>query len=50
MEREIYSPTGSNFDKFDAAMNKILSVSHTELKLREANWKKQRKAKKRAST
>lgn len=42
----------SEFDKFDAAMKKILSVSHDELKRREAEWKKQkeRKRKKRAKT
>ena len=36
--------------KFDAALTKILSVSHDELKRREAKWKKQRqrKRKKRA--
>jgi hypothetical protein len=31
--------------KFDAALSKILSVSHDELKRREEEWKKQRKAK-----
>lgn len=40
--------TASEFDKFDAALGKILSVSHKELQRREAEWKKQRKAKKRA--
>lgn len=42
-------PTESQ--RFDAALTKILSVSHDELKRREAEWKKQRKArKKRAKT
>lgn len=30
---------------FDAALDKVLSVSHDELKRREEEWKKQRKAK-----
>jgi hypothetical protein len=33
----------SEFEKFDAVMGKILSVSHDELKAREAQWKKDRK-------
>ncbi len=37
----------SEFENFDSAMRKILSVSHEELKRREAKWKKRRKAKKR---
>ena len=37
----------SEFDKFDATMRKVLSVSHEELKRRERNWKKE-KARKRA--
>ncbi len=42
----------SESEKFDAALTKILSVSHDELKRREAEWKKQkeRKRKKRAKT
>lgn len=40
----------SEFGKFDAVMRKILSVPHDELKKREAKWKKQRKAKKRAKS
>ena len=36
----------SESSKFDAAVTKILSVSHDELKRREAKWKKQRKARK----
>jgi hypothetical protein len=39
----------SEFQKFDATMGKILSVSHAELQRREANWKKQRRCKRRAS-
>jgi hypothetical protein len=38
------------FGKFDATMRKILSVSHEELKRREAKWKRQRAKKKRART
>lgn len=33
----------SEFQKFDAAMTKIMAVSRDELKRREAEWKKQRK-------
>ena len=42
----------SEFNKFDAAMKKILSVSHEELQRRHAEWKKEkdRKRKKRAKT
>jgi hypothetical protein len=32
-------------DRFEAALDKILSVSHEELKRREEEWKKQRKTK-----
>lgn len=34
--------------RFEAAMNKILSVSHDELKRREVEWKRQHKRRKRA--
>lgn len=37
----------SEFEKFDASMHRIISVSHEELKRRESEWKKQRKRKKR---
>jgi len=42
----------SEYQTFDAALTKILSVSHDELKRREAAWKRQRqrKRKKRAKT
>lgn len=40
----------SEFEKFDAAMRKILSVSHEELKRRENKWRRQRRARKRAKT
>jgi hypothetical protein len=33
----------SEGQKFDAGMRKILSVSHDELKRREAAWQKERK-------
>jgi hypothetical protein len=36
----------SELQRFDDALTKALSVSHEELKRREAEWKKQRKRKK----
>jgi hypothetical protein len=33
----------TEFAKFDAALSKVLSVSHDELVRREQKWKKQRK-------
>jgi hypothetical protein len=41
-------PEPTEFQKFDTAVGKMLSVSRRELKRREADWKKQRKRKKRA--
>lgn len=38
------------FERFDATVRKVLSVSHEELKRREAEWKRQRAKKKRAKT
>ena len=38
------------FQKFDAGVRKILSVSHDELKRREKKWKRERAEKKRAKT
>jgi hypothetical protein len=38
----------SESQKFDAALGKILSVSHDELKRREKKWKRHQKAKKQA--
>ena len=38
----------SEFARFDAAMHKVLSVSHDELKRREEQWKRERAKKKRA--
>lgn len=38
----------TEFEKFDAALDQIMSVSHNELKLREAEWKKQKEAKRKA--
>jgi hypothetical protein len=35
----------SEAERFDAALKKIMSVSHDELKRREEEWKKQRKGK-----
>jgi hypothetical protein len=40
----------SEYAKFDEAMERILSVSHDELRRREAEWKKRRKRKKRAGS
>jgi hypothetical protein len=34
--------TMSESEKFDATVRKVLSVSHEELKRREAEWKRQR--------
>jgi len=36
------------FDKFDATVRKVLSVSHEELQRREREWKRKRARKKRA--
>jgi hypothetical protein len=38
------------FDKFDATVRKVLSVSHDELKRREKAWKRNRTRRKRAKT
>jgi hypothetical protein len=40
----------SEFQKFDAAMKKILSISHKELQEREKKYKRARARKKRAKT
>jgi hypothetical protein len=42
--------TCSEFQEFDGAMRKILSVSHEELKRREEEWKRQAKARNEAVT
>ena len=42
--------THTDFEKFDAVMTKLLSVSHDELKRREREWKRKRARKKRAKT
>ena len=34
--------TASEFDRFDAGVRKVLSVSRDELKRREDEWKRQR--------
>lgn len=36
----------AEFSKFNASIEKILSVPHAELKRREEEWKKQRRQKK----
>jgi hypothetical protein len=40
----------SEADNFDGALSKVLSVSHDELKRREAEWNKRKAAKKKAKT
>jgi len=40
----------SEYSRFDAALSKIMSVSHDELKRREEKWKKQKEAKKQAKS
>ncbi len=43
--------TMDEFQKFDAVMRKILSVSHDELKKRERAWRRKReRAKKKRAT
>ena len=37
----------NEFETFDTSINKILAVSHDELKRREEKWKKQRAAKRK---
>ena len=40
----------TEFEKFDAALGKALSISKAELLRREEEWKKQRRRKTRART
>jgi hypothetical protein len=40
----------TEFQKFDAVMKKLLSVSHDELKKREKNYQKRRRRNKRAKS
>jgi hypothetical protein len=40
----------NEFEKFDATVRKVLSVSHDELKRREKAWQRKRARKKRAKT
>lgn len=40
----------SEFEKFDAVVGKLLTVSHKELQKREKKYQKQRTRKKRAKT
>lgn len=40
--------SNSEFEKFDATVRKVLSVSHDELKRREKVWKRDRARRKRA--
>ena len=41
-------PTNPEFEKFDAAVTKILSVSREELQKREKEWRRRQARKKRA--
>lgn len=43
-------PEQTEAQKFDAVMRKILTVSKVELKKREAEWKRKRTKKKRATS
>lgn len=40
--------TISDLRKFESSVSKILSVSHEELKRREAKWKRQRERRRKA--
>jgi hypothetical protein len=40
--------SNSEFEKFDATVRKVLSVSHDELKRREKVWKRNKARRKRA--
>lgn len=40
----------TEFQKFDATVRKVLSVSHDELKRREKAWKRNKARRKRAKT
>jgi len=40
----------SEFEQFDSVMRKVLSVSHEELRRREAEWKRTHKRNKRAKS
>ncbi len=42
--------TASEYERFDAGVTRILSVSHGELQRREAEWKRKRKRKKQAKS
>jgi hypothetical protein len=49
MSRETVTDN-SEFQKFDATVGKLLSVSHKELQKREKKYQRQRKRKKRAKS
>jgi hypothetical protein len=38
----------TEFEKFDTALTKVMSISHDELVRRDTKWKRQQKRKKRA--
>jgi hypothetical protein len=50
IEHKEASVETTELSRFDAALSKIMSVSHAELKRREAEWKKQKAAKKQAKS
>ena len=40
----------TEFDKFDAVVRRLLSVSHEEIQKRDKEWRRKRAKKKRAKT
>jgi len=40
----------TEFDKFDAVVRRLLSVSHEEIQKRDKKWRRKRARKKRAKT
>lgn len=42
--------SSSESERFDAAVRKLLSVSHEEIQRRDKEWRRQRAQKKRAKT
>lgn len=47
---KLTTESGSESERFDAAIRQIFSVSRTEFKRRENEWKKQKAAKKQAKS
>jgi hypothetical protein len=48
MKKNMETSQSKEFKNFDAAMRKILTVSHDELKRREEEWKLQKQEKRKA--